>query len=755
MLASAPLPLLVRGKVVQPDGTAPDRWLFLREGRVEAVSRRRPPLTEHVLVLDTDSEEWIFPGLFDLHTHAAYNLLPLWDSPKAPFDNRFQWRSDAGYKREVRGVHGTFDIWENEQNRRTMAVFAELQAIAGGTTVLQESTDLERDAQLEDGLLLCRDTSRAEELELDGTIFSVVDFFRPSRETGEPEPHEKNIARYLEMREAGTLQATLAHLAEGRSGFGHNLGVDPYSRREFEAFMAHPAFADAEAVRRSPLAIVHGCGIDPQNRRHVEFLRERAISIVWSPVSNLLLYGATIDVESWMRAGINVALGSDWSPSGSKHVWDEAKFARKWLDAIGGSVADEQILRMVTVNAVRCLVDPEQVGRAPRLGRLEAGGLADLFILRSPLETDDPFEAFFAATDRDVRATIVGGRPIYGDLDWLERTGFELQPLPAREGSAVEEKVVHLPPQIGVDVARDIERLEDFLKAQEPPVKRSNLLSSSDKIYRRRLQRLHARAVELGWSVQQWRSSGPSETPGRVEVGAGCVRLALGTRSAEAASRLQRLGSTVLPATAQQLAPLGLTALGVLVASEQPPPEGVPDVVTLAFYESKKTAGATCDYIGGRVARELERAAGLQAIEAFPERLGDTLGIGLPYYVIPGSADWHEGRTEMLLGRARGPIDTLCGVVQQRLAALQANRPDGLDGALVLVDAGFLFYAEHWRGESGVGAMHDLAGQVDVVTRGEAKTLAVSSQPLLADAGPELDAGTWSLRFPRRKLFPS
>src|SRR4029453_7960210 len=100
-------------------------------------------------------------------------------------------------------------------------------------------------------------------------------------------------------------------------------------------------------VRSSPLTLIHGCGIDTRNPEHLRFLRERDISIVWSPVSNLLLYGDTLDVETLLAEGINVALGSDWSPSGSKHAWDEAKFARFYLDAIGSLVSDQQIFQMV------------------------------------------------------------------------------------------------------------------------------------------------------------------------------------------------------------------------------------------------------------------------------------------------------------------------------------------------------------------------------------------------------------------------
>ncbi|MEM1178704.1 MAG: amidohydrolase family protein [Acidobacteriota bacterium] len=502
MLASAPLPLLVRGKLVQPDGSARDRWLLLREGRVEAVSRQRPPMTEHVVVLDTGSEDWIFPGLFDLHTELDHHVLPPWSSPRAPFARRGEWTSDDGFRRHVRDVVRACEAWDREQGRRVLATLAELQAITGGSTVLQRPERAGAEARPDgaapsDGVLLGRDATSAEEMGVAGCVLSTFDAFGLDADTGEPRPRSAALEGYVRRRDAGDLRAAFIRVGEGRSGFCHGDGADGVARREFEALMAHPAFADAAAVRRSPLTLVGGGGLDASDRRHLDFLRERRISVLWSPMSDLWLYGDTLDVEALLRAGITVALASGAAPSGSKHVWAEAKFARKWLHAIDAQVADQQIVRMVTVDAARCL----GLGAAGQTRSLDVGDLADLFILRSPLETDNPFEAFFAARDGDVRATLVGGRPIYGDLDLLERTGLELQAMPEPESLAAAGKVVHLPPRVGVDVAMDVARLEEFLQRQDPPVDRSHLISASDARELRRCRALHRRAVELGGSV--------------------------------------------------------------------------------------------------------------------------------------------------------------------------------------------------------------------------------------------------------------
>ena len=116
-------PLLLRGKMVHTDGTARDRYIYIRDERIVSIGRTRPPRSEDALYVETGPDDWIYPGLLDLHTHSAYNLLPLWFSEYAPFDNRFEWRSDSGYKKDVRD---TYKAINTGKNKKILALFAEL-----------------------------------------------------------------------------------------------------------------------------------------------------------------------------------------------------------------------------------------------------------------------------------------------------------------------------------------------------------------------------------------------------------------------------------------------------------------------------------------------------------------------------------------------------------------------------------------------------------------------------------------------------
>lgn len=744
--------LLLRGDIVTPDGIARDRYILVRDGVIDEISRRRPPLTEDLPFLETKRGDWIFPGLINLHTHATYNFLPLWRSPNAPFANRFEWRGDTAYKKDVGGF--ARDFGKRPGMSEIVTVFGELQAIAGGTAILQEDFALDSEKKL-GGLLLCRDTATPEDFGLDPSkkIMSVVDFFRPGP-SGVPTPVADNIAAYAKARANGTLVATIVHLAEGRSGFGSNRGCDPYSRAEFEAFMALPEMADAAAVRASPFSIVHGCGIDPGNPAHLDFLRYRGISLVWSPVSNLLLYGDTLDVESYVAAGINVALGSDWAPSGSKHVWDEARFARAYFDAIGSPVPDALLFEMATINAARCL-------GMDHAGRIREGALADFFILRSPIETDNPHEVFLGTDDRDVLATIIAGQPIYGDRDLLSPFTADLQPMPKVEGSAVSNKAVRLPPQLAFDVDKQVGRMEAELKSFDPPVKRSNLLASSDKPYRRRLQHLRGELQRYGWGVRTWRHDGPSAAPGLVAVAPGAAHVLRAWRNASVpyADLRARLGSLILPAAVGLQAPLGLTACLAALLPETKP-AGIPDYIALACFENREVQTRSLESAAGRANEALSHDVfdRTRGGSGFPSPFAGTLTAGQSVHLLTGEADWQQGRTQVFAGarpEATSP-EAFLAALARAAQSLQAAPPPGLDGAIVCAAEGHVIWWQHWTGSldlsAGIAAL--LAGISVPILDTEARP--AKAPPLFWLGGNmAIEPGVaLNLVFPRRASTP-
>jgi hypothetical protein len=136
---------------------------------------------------------------------------------------------------------------------------------------------------------------------------------------------------------------------------------------------------------------------------------------VWRPKSNVSLYGLgtdlsrTANIPAAIERGITVALGTDWSISGSQNLLDELRFADQIDNAQWGDVLSPKLLvQMVTKNAARAL------GLQTVLGELASGHKADLLVIGG--DRARPYDALLAAAPRDIRLVAVGGRILYGDM---------------------------------------------------------------------------------------------------------------------------------------------------------------------------------------------------------------------------------------------------------------------------------------------------------------------------------------------------
>ena len=67
--------------------------------------------------------------------------------------------------------------------------------------------------------------------------------------------------------------------------------------------------------------------------------------LIWSPRSNITLYGDTARVTIASRLGVNIALGTDWMPSGSMNLLRELKCA----DSFNTTYLDQLLHRRAAV----------------------------------------------------------------------------------------------------------------------------------------------------------------------------------------------------------------------------------------------------------------------------------------------------------------------------------------------------------------------------------------------------------------------
>jgi cytosine/adenosine deaminase-related metal-dependent hydrolase len=158
----------------------------------------------------------------------------------------------------------------------------------------------------------------------------------------------------------------LLHLSEG---------LDEAARK---AFLALKNSQGIWAISPA-LAGIHCAGLHPED---FAVLKSHGGSMVWSPLSNLMLYGDTTNIGAAKSADVPISLGSDWSPTGSKNLLNELKVAKVVNEVNKLHLTDRDLTAMVTS------IPATIVKWGALVGSLEPGKRADLIIVDAPSSTD-------------------------------------------------------------------------------------------------------------------------------------------------------------------------------------------------------------------------------------------------------------------------------------------------------------------------------------------------------------------------------
>jgi cytosine/adenosine deaminase-related metal-dependent hydrolase len=349
--------------------------VWIEDGRVVAVTHGRAgtPGFTGAPVLDV-GDDLVLPGLIDMHNHLAYNALPLWTEPGRtdPWLHNKHWPDADTYTESI-----TEPAWVYAKaSPEALLAYVQVRAMAGGATAAQGWPTANRGY---------RTVLRTDEL----IYTSVV------TKTGEA------LTEAVRRMTAGA--GFLYHCAEGRRG----------SRVLRDYTDLH-----GEHGLLPTLIAVHCCAVDAADWARWDVAH--AGGVVWSPLSNLLLYGETTLIDDARAQQVIVCLGSDWGPSGTKNLLGEMKAARIAADRFGYALTDAQIVEMVTCNPGTLL---QRCWNDTPVGRLVPGALADVVVLRD--RGGDPWEQVVAAREQDVSLVVVGGVPRYGDADRMAQVGTE------------------------------------------------------------------------------------------------------------------------------------------------------------------------------------------------------------------------------------------------------------------------------------------------------------------------------------------
>jgi 5-methylthioadenosine/S-adenosylhomocysteine deaminase len=365
----------LKGCVLTPDRAIENGHVVVGDGStIKAVTEAKP---DGVPVKETEGV--ILPGLIDLHGHPEFNVFAAWEPPRQ-FPNRYSWRGSDLYKQLVREPQ---DRLLKALPAKTQLRYAEIRALVGGVTAIQgtggQATSYQDEALVRN---------------VDKWIFgahrgrSMVDL--PSGSRGMPE-----LKKVLAGIEAGEVGAFYIHLAEGRAD-------NERSTKEFDSLVELDALTEKTVV-------IHGTAL---SRGQLGELKDAGAKLVWSPQSNLRLYGETTRAADAFDLGLPVGLGADWLPSGSTSLLAELKVARRCLLDQGREPRAKELVHMVTSHAAAI------AGLSDKLGKLAKDRAADLTVLERRHE--DPWENVVEADPSWVELVMIDGDLAYGRADWIE-----------------------------------------------------------------------------------------------------------------------------------------------------------------------------------------------------------------------------------------------------------------------------------------------------------------------------------------------
>ncbi|MBJ88565.1 MAG: hypothetical protein CMO98_01780 [Woeseia sp.] len=352
--------------------------------------------------LDCRGNTVLSPGWVNIHEHQAYSYAFPDPKLKAVYHHREDWilgRNDMLQLAVPDDQHYNPDV----PMTHALLSWVELRHLYAGTTTLGGSGAMR-------GLARNIGVPRnAEGADAAGYTFAVgtevFPFTRNATEQFAGVCGVDGVSKLLAINDSNPELAFAPHVGEGRKS-------DCTASAEIDAYLDYVA---EQHTSRRRFAAVHAVATGPE-----QFARfaELDVTLAWAPRSNLALYGETIALQESQHHGVRLALGTDWSPSGSFNMLEEFSCARAVADKIGVALDDRDLWLMATHNAAYA------VGIDEAVGQLKQGYYADIVLLRKQ-EGKDAYAAAVNASAADVAIVWLDGKPTFLESGMAAQMGLD------------------------------------------------------------------------------------------------------------------------------------------------------------------------------------------------------------------------------------------------------------------------------------------------------------------------------------------
>jgi 5-methylthioadenosine/S-adenosylhomocysteine deaminase len=422
----------LKGTVVTPSQVLSDGVISILGSQIEDVGATLAGTQGSIV----ETDRFIFPGLIDLHDHLSWSVLPRW-KPNQLFMNRYEWQQTTAYSIALDQPHNA--VSADHELACDADRFGEIKAIVGGATSVVGG--LAPTSGANDNACILGLTRNLDIYAgfADSVLNKEKVWYRIF-------PLEMSLAATVAVRsglDSGAVKALLVHAGEGKP-------TGAAAAREFAML-----YRAGDGFLRRDVSAIHGTAF---NAADFTQMSKPGVGLIWSQRSNVELYGGTADVLSARTSGVKIALAPDWSPTGSDGIIEELKYASTWNAAQDQPVFENgELVKMATI------VPAQLAGADKQIGSLAKGMYADLLLIRRSVT--DANKALLYASPADVRLVVIGGVPIYGDPDLMDRLlpQHELERLTACGVS----KKLYIKPQQGIpETAKTFKQIADELQSK-------------------------------------------------------------------------------------------------------------------------------------------------------------------------------------------------------------------------------------------------------------------------------------------------
>lgn len=381
--------LLLKGNVLTTKGALHTGYVYIRSGKIADVGSqchlaRLQAETQNATIIECNNAV-ISPGFINLHEHIAYSTVRPLNYTGELYDHRHDWRVGARnhtmLDAPVNGTEADATTWGELRH-----IFSGTTSIVGGYMSPGLTRNLDFVDGLEDGISPPLDT---------WSVFPLDD--SPGTLRNGDCDYGTNA---VDATSVGKAYRFMGHVAEG---------VDAEARNEFKClssktFDVTPR-TDGSGVSVDIMApnvvLEHAVGLTEED---FDLVAKRGAKVVWAPRSNIFLYGKTLNVTYLLNAGIKVALGTDWLPSGSATMSREAACALYATNKSYDFVLEAKtIWEMMTINAAKV------AGFERHLGSIEPGKAADVVIFSGEMDGDAYSQAIYSP-EEDIELVMRGGK---------------------------------------------------------------------------------------------------------------------------------------------------------------------------------------------------------------------------------------------------------------------------------------------------------------------------------------------------------